>query len=131
VKSVQKRILELEKVNKKIEEEREHRTKLIELNKMDSKSRNEDEKPRFHVQNKPQLPNFSSKSPPNLTKNMQSSTKERLQIYEEYKNRSQIIKQEYQQSIREKQLKAEIALKQWKKLKFNKFKRSSTEEKRN
>ena len=50
----------------------------------------------------------------------------KVSAYQNYKSKSQNIRDEHYRRIKEKQEKAEIALKQWRKLKFEKLNRNNS-----
>ena len=118
---------------RRIEAEKEKRQLVKDFSYNKEKRTNEEDK-RFQIHNKAKLPLFNQKDKDSkhayINNDTSQSSAERLGLYKEYKNRSQQIQQEYQKSIRDKQRKAEIALKQWKRIKLQKFKRNFTRDER-
>ena len=80
------------------------------------------------LRNKPALPVFSAKAGEMRSMNTRDSDpdadKNKISVYSEYKDKSLQLKEENTRRIKEKQQKAEIALEQWRRLKFEKFKRN-------
>lgn len=78
------------------------------------------------LKNKAAIPIFTSKAAEirSVYEDPIEIVNSKASSYQNYKSRSQNIRDEHYRKIKEKQEKAEIALKQWRKLKFEKFNRN-------